>query len=156
MFYITAAIISLTPIIFSTRLMLYESTVKLISVPTFASPLIRKYPWFIPRFIVPNGCSTNEPRSFIFSGLPPSLSAIRSSTASSITRLMVRPRLFSVHRERAAHLLQAVVLLSLQRAFSLTRGEAVGQLRPFRASVSVGRSIITEVIFGKQLLLQLR
>ena len=65
-FHRTASIICRTPRIFNTRLMLYESTVKPISAPTFASPFVRKYPWFIPRFIVPNGCSTNELRSLIF------------------------------------------------------------------------------------------
>lgn len=66
--YATASIIFSTPRMFITRLMLYESTVKLISARTFFSPRIKKYPLCIVRFIVPNGCSESCFRCFITSG----------------------------------------------------------------------------------------
>ena len=46
------------PTIFSTRLKLYDSTCRLISVPTPLSLVVRKCVAPIQNFSVPNGCST--------------------------------------------------------------------------------------------------
>jgi hypothetical protein len=81
----TASIIFLTPRMFITRFRLYPNIVRLISAATFFIPLIRKYPLFIARFIVPYGCSASSFLFFIFSGF-------------SFTRLLISSRIASSTR----------------------------------------------------------
>lgn len=55
-----ARTIRFAPRIWNTRFLSQAITVKLITVFAFFNPRIEKRPWFMQRFIVLTGCSTNS------------------------------------------------------------------------------------------------
>ena len=139
-----------TPGMLIARFLLYVRTVRLISVPTFSNPFVKKQPWFQGRLRVPEGCSDRRLRSFICSGPARTLRSISSSRSSSTRRgnpttVLAARTLMSNGTVSAGG---SGIVLDVPLLFGCL--EAEGEGFPSRTPVAIFLGIVLEIFFCEE------